>query len=52
MLGSNFPVDRLFGSYRELIDAYREVTAELAADERAAIFHRTAERVYRLEPVA
>jgi len=52
MLGSNFPVDRLFGSYRELIDGYREVTAELDADERSAIFHRTAERVYRLEPVA
>jgi predicted TIM-barrel fold metal-dependent hydrolase len=52
VLGSNFPVDRLFGSYRELIDAYREVTAELDAAERSAIFHRSAERVYRLEPVA
>jgi predicted TIM-barrel fold metal-dependent hydrolase len=48
MLGSNFPVDRLFGSYRSLIDAYREVTAELDPAERAALFHGTAERVYRL----
>jgi predicted TIM-barrel fold metal-dependent hydrolase len=52
VLGSNFPVDRLFGSYRRLVDAYREVTAELAPAERAAVFHRTAERVYRLDPVA
>jgi predicted TIM-barrel fold metal-dependent hydrolase len=48
MFGSNFPVDRLFSSYRALIDAYREATAELSAVERAAIFHGTAERVYRL----
>jgi predicted TIM-barrel fold metal-dependent hydrolase len=52
MLGSNFPVDRLFGSYRALIDGYREATAELDAAERAAVFHRTAERVYSLAPVS
>jgi predicted TIM-barrel fold metal-dependent hydrolase len=51
MLGSNFPVDRLFGTYRALIDGYREATSELDAAERSAIFHRTAERVYRLDPV-
>jgi predicted TIM-barrel fold metal-dependent hydrolase len=52
VLGSNFPVDRLFGSYRQLIDGYREATAELTAEERAAVFHGTAARVYRLDPVA
>jgi predicted TIM-barrel fold metal-dependent hydrolase len=52
MFGSNFPVDRLFATYRTLIDGYREATAELAPDERSAVFHRTAQRVYRLEPVA
>ncbi len=51
MFGSNWPVDRLFGTFRGLVDAYREVTAELDAAERAAIFHGTAERVYGLEPV-
>ena len=51
MLGSNFPVDRLFGTYRALIDGYREAIAELDPSERSAIFHRTAERVYQLEPV-
>jgi predicted TIM-barrel fold metal-dependent hydrolase len=52
MFGSNFPVDRLFGSLPALVDGYREATAELGPSERAAIFHRTAERVYRLDPVA
>lgn len=51
LLGSNWPVDRLFGTYRGLIDAYREVTAELTAEERSAVFHRTAERVYGIEPL-
>jgi predicted TIM-barrel fold metal-dependent hydrolase len=49
MLGSNWPIDRLFGNYRGLVDAYREVVAELADAERAAILHGTAERVYGLE---
>jgi predicted TIM-barrel fold metal-dependent hydrolase len=52
VLGSNFPVDRLFGSYQELVDGYREATAELDPAERAALFHGTAQRVYRLDPVA
>jgi predicted TIM-barrel fold metal-dependent hydrolase len=49
MLGSNFPVDRLFGSLPALVDGYRQATAELTAPERASIFHRTAERVYRVD---
>jgi predicted TIM-barrel fold metal-dependent hydrolase len=52
MFGSNFPVDRLFGSLPALVDGYRVSTAELSPAERADIFHRTAERVYRLDPVA
>ena len=48
MFGSNFPVDRLFSSYRQLVDAYREATAELSAVERADIFSGTAVRVYAL----
>jgi predicted TIM-barrel fold metal-dependent hydrolase len=48
MLGSNWPVDRLFGTYRQLVEAYRSVTAELDPAERAAVFHGTAERVYRI----
>ena len=46
VLGSNWPVDRRVGSYRALVDAYREVLDELTARERAAVLHGTAERVY------
>ena len=52
MFGSNWPIDRLFGTYPAVIDAYREATAGLSSDERADVFHRTASRVYRLRPVA
>jgi predicted TIM-barrel fold metal-dependent hydrolase len=48
MLASNWPIDRLYGSYRQLVDAYREIVRGLSQGERAAVFHRTAERVYRL----
>jgi predicted TIM-barrel fold metal-dependent hydrolase len=51
MFGSNWPIDRLFGTYPAVIDAYRSATADLSTDERADVFHRTACRVYRLPPV-
>jgi predicted TIM-barrel fold metal-dependent hydrolase len=50
MLGSNWPIDRLFGTYRGLVDAYRDVVSELSPAERAAILHGTAMRVYAIEP--
>ena len=52
VLGSNWPVDRLFGTYRALIDAYREILAELGPAERSAVLHGTAERVYSLPALA
>lgn len=48
MLGTNWPVDRLFGSYTGLVAAYREVLGELAPHEAAEVLHGTARRVYRL----
>lgn len=48
MLGTNWPVDRLFGTYVGLVDAYREVLGELGAAERTAVLSGTARRVYRL----
>ena len=48
MLATNWPIDRLHGTYHQLVDAYREILGELTPDERGALFHRTAERVYRL----
>ena len=40
MFATNRPIDRLHGTYGGLVGAYREITADLAADERKALFHR------------
>jgi len=48
MLATNWPIDRLHGTYDRLVDAYREIIAELTPDERGALLHATAEQVYRL----
>ena len=51
MFESNFPVDKLSCSYTVLWNQFKKLTVNFAADERAAMFHDTALRVYRLEPV-
>ena len=48
MFGSNWPVDRLYSSYAELIGALREITGQLSPVERNAFFRGTAERCYRV----
>jgi predicted TIM-barrel fold metal-dependent hydrolase len=49
MLGTNWPIDSLFGDYRRLTDAYREIAAALSATEQAELFAGTATRVYQIE---
>lgn len=49
LFGSNFPIEKLWTGYAELVAAYRDATAALSEDERDAIFRGTATRVYRLE---
>ena len=48
MFGSDWPVSSLTAGYGEVCDLYRELTADLGAAERDAIFDGTARRVYRL----
>lgn len=48
MFASNFPVDKLFSSYDAIFDAFKEITRSYSLDERRALFHDNAERVYRL----
>ncbi|MGE5131556.1 MAG: amidohydrolase family protein [Gemmatimonadota bacterium] len=48
MFASNFPVDGLYSSYRQLWDAFGQITAGLTASEREQLFSATATRVYRL----
>lgn len=47
MFASNFPVDKLFGSYGDLWRSYDAVVADLSESERADLFERNAASVYR-----
>ena len=51
MFESNFPVDKASCSYDVLWNQFKKLTGGYSADERAAMFHDTAARVYRLETV-
>lgn len=48
MLGSNFPVDRLWTSYSRLLEALDSSTSGLSASQRHKVFHENAERIYRI----
>ena len=52
LFGSNFPIEKLWTSYRELIDAFLKAAEGYAQAEREAIFAGTARRVYRLDQSA
>jgi len=51
MFGSNFPVDRMYIGYAELLHAYRQILAPLDAAQQRAVFHDTAARVYAPAPI-
>jgi predicted TIM-barrel fold metal-dependent hydrolase len=48
MFESNFPVDKMSCSYNVLWNSFKRLTEGFSANERAALFHDTATRVYRL----
>lgn len=48
LFGSNFPIEKLWTRYGDLIGAYRGATAGLSTTEREQIFAGTAARVYRV----
>jgi predicted TIM-barrel fold metal-dependent hydrolase len=48
LFGSNFPVEKLWTGYADLIAAYRKVIEPLGEDVARAAFRDTAARVYRL----
>lgn len=49
MFESNFPVDKGTASYVAIWNAFKRMTAALGADDRAALFSRTAARVYGID---
>ncbi|MCW5320840.1 amidohydrolase [Verminephrobacter aporrectodeae subsp. tuberculatae] len=48
MFASNFPVDKLFCSYRALWQTYAQIVADCSASERDALLRTNAQRIYRL----
>lgn len=50
MFASNFPVDRLCGSYDTIIGGFKRLVADLPISAQRQLFHDTAQRLYR--PVA
>jgi L-fuconolactonase len=50
MFESNFPVDKVSFSHHVLFNAFKRFSKGYSAAERAALFHDTAARAYRLSP--
>merc|ERR1712032_1486768 len=48
MFESNFPVDNATTTYRTLWNTFKRIAADYTAEEKAALFHDTAARVYKL----
>jgi predicted TIM-barrel fold metal-dependent hydrolase len=46
--GTNWPVDRLYSSYGDVLDAYDEISGDFADGERQALFNANARRIFRL----
>jgi len=49
MFESNFPVDKVSYSYNVLYNAFKRLSTSYSAAERAAMFHDTAARIYRID---
>ncbi len=51
MFESNFPVDKVSFSHHVLFNAFKRFSQGYSASERAALFHDTAVRAYRISDV-
>jgi predicted TIM-barrel fold metal-dependent hydrolase len=50
MFASNFPVEKVHGSFAGFYEAYDAITADFGETERGLMFAGTASRLYRLPP--
>lgn len=48
VFGTNWPVDRMFSSYPDLINAYAAIIAGFTRQEQTAMFSRNAEKLFRI----
>ena len=47
--GPHFPVDKVAYSYNVMYNAFKRLSKDYTDSERAAMFHDTAARVYRVD---
>lgn len=52
LFGSNFPIEKLWTSYRELVSAHRAAVSIYNPKEQLALLHENANRVYKLDAAA
>jgi predicted TIM-barrel fold metal-dependent hydrolase len=48
VFGSNWPVDRMFSSYPDVINAYAEIISGFPHAEQVAMFSGNAEKLFRI----
>jgi predicted TIM-barrel fold metal-dependent hydrolase len=48
LFGSNYPIEKLWTSYADLVSAFKDAASGLSKADQKAIFHDTAMRVYNL----
>ena len=48
LFASDFPTDKLFGSFDKHLDAYSQIVSGFTLDERRDLFGRNATRIYRM----
>jgi predicted TIM-barrel fold metal-dependent hydrolase len=48
MFESNYPAERTTAGYGEVWNFFKKMTESFSTDEKAALFHDNAARVYRL----
>lgn len=48
LFASDFPTDKLFASFAQVMETFAEVASEFGGDEQRAVFAGNANRVYRL----
>jgi predicted TIM-barrel fold metal-dependent hydrolase len=49
VFGSNFPIEKLWSSYADLVTAYRRAFSSLPEADQLRVFSDTACRLYRLD---
>jgi predicted TIM-barrel fold metal-dependent hydrolase len=49
LFGSNFPIEKLWTNYADLVTAHRTAVAKYQPNEQVALLHDTASRVYRVD---